>query len=62
VLLGAVAAVCWAGGWKSACVYGYITGTSGPAIVNAFLDPVLKRIGLPPAAATPAPVEEEGSP
>ncbi len=46
-ILGAVVAVMGDGGWRTALVWGVLSGGIGPAVLNTLLDPLLHKLGLP---------------
>jgi hypothetical protein len=47
LFLGAAAAVYFDGGPRWAVWYGFLSGTAGAVVLNAILEPLLRRIGLP---------------
>jgi hypothetical protein len=55
-LLGAVVAAIVGGDTQQAACAGAVAGSMGPAILNTLLEPLLRKLGLPPASGK----DEEG--
>ncbi len=58
ILLGGTVAMIVDGRVQTALAYGLAAGFAGPAVVNALIDPLLRKIGMPPAV----PDEKEPQP